>query len=40
MSAAPFLIVCVSGFFTLACCVVSLVVPSQKGQVLFNLTRH
>jgi hypothetical protein len=40
MSATPFLIVCASGFFALACCLVSLMVPSQKGENLFNLHRH
>ncbi len=37
MSITPFFLVCGAGFFALGCCLVSLLVPSQKGQNLFNL---
>jgi hypothetical protein len=37
MIAAPLLIVGATGLFTLACCLVSLLAPSQKGQDLFTL---
>ncbi len=32
-------IILFSGLYALACCVISLVHPSQKGQVLFRLWR-
>ncbi len=37
MSTTPFFLVCGAGFFALCCCLVSLLVPFQKGQNLFNL---
>ena len=37
MSTTPFFLVCGAGFFALCCCLVSLLVPSQQGQNLFNL---
>jgi hypothetical protein len=37
MQALSFAIVCCLSFFTLSCCLVSLLSHTQKGQVLFKL---
>ena len=39
MATSIFSLVCFSGFFTLACCVFSLVDHSKKGQVLYRLQK-